>query len=153
MGDLLVKLYDLPARREVAGIDVRRGLPPEEHLVSAWVDATFAPGWASECGAAFAHQPVGCDIATRAGALVGFACWDATARGFLGPIGTLESERGRGIGAALLLECLHAMAAHGYGYAIIGAVGPREFYERVVEVIDIPGSAPGVYRGLLRAER
>ena len=153
MGDLLVKLYDLPTRREVAGIDVRRGLPPEEHLVSAWVGATFAPAWASECRAAFAHQPVGCHVATRADALVGFACWDATARGFLGPIGTLESERGHGIGAALLLECLHAMAAHGYGYAIIGAVGPREFYERVVEVFDIPGSAPGVYRGLLRAGR
>ena len=45
------------------------------------------------------------------------------------------------------------MAAHGYGYAIIGAVGPREFYERVVEVFDIPGSAPGLYRGLLRAGR
>lgn len=153
MGDLLVKLYGLPARREVAGVEVRRGLPPEEHLVSGWVGATFAPAWASECRAAFAHQPVGCHVATRDGVLVGFACWDATARGFLGPIGTLESERGRGIGAALLLDCLHAMAAQGYGYAVIGAAGPRAFYDRVVEVFEVPGSAPGVYRGLLRAGR
>ena len=50
----------------------------------------------------------------------------------------------------MLLECLHAMAAHGYGYAIIGGVGPRAFYERVVEVLEIPGSTPGVYRGKLR---
>lgn len=148
--DLLVKLYDLPARREIPGVELRRAVPPEQHVVSAWVGATFGPGWTSECVIAFAHQPVGCHIATRDGAVIGFACWDATARGFFGPLGTLENERGRGIGAAVLLECLHAMAAHGYGYAIIGGVGPRAFYERVVEVLEIPGSTPGVYRGMLR---
>ena len=140
-----------------AGVGTSLGRPAggEPFIIAIAIFATFvdAPGWSSECRAAFAHQPVGCHIATRADALVGFACWDATARGFFGPMGTLESERGRGIGSALLLECLHAMAAHGYGYAIIGAVGPREFYQRVVEVVDIPGSAPGVYRGLLREGR
>ena len=42
------------------------------------------------------------------------------------------------------------MAAHGYGYAVIGAAGPKAFYERVVEVLEIPGSVPGIFRGLLR---
>ena len=50
--------------------------------------------------------------------------------------------------AALLLQCLHAMRA--YGYAIIGGVGPKAFYERVVPVMEIPGSSPGIYQGLRR---
>lgn len=149
MTDLLVRLYDLPPRRAVDTIEVRRGLPPEKEAVTAWVRACFGPGWASECDVAFAHQPVGCHVAVRDGEVLGFACWDATARGFFGPMGTLEKERGKGIGAALLLDCLYAMAAHGYGYAVIGGVGPRAFYESVVEVIDIPGSEPGMYRGML----
>lgn len=152
MPDLLVKLYDLPARRLVAGVTIRRALPPEKHVVTAWVHATFGPAWASECDVAFAHQPIGCHVALRDGIVLGVACWDATALGFFGPIGTHESERGKGIGAALLLDCLHAMAAHGYGYGVIGGVGPRAFYERVIDVFEIPGSAPGVYRGMLRAE-
>jgi GNAT superfamily N-acetyltransferase len=148
--DLLVRLYDLPGRRSVTGVEVRRALPPEKHAVGAWVLAVFGAHWASECEVAIAHQPVGCHIALRDGALVGMACWDATARGFFGPLGTLESERGKGIGAALLLDCLHAMAAHGYAYAVIGGVGPKAFYDRVVPTLEIPGSSPGIYRGLLR---
>ena len=150
MPDLLVKLYDLPARRAVDGVDVRRALPPEKHVVTTWMRETFGSHWASECEVALAHQPVGCHLALRAGAILGVACWDATARAFFGPIGTLESERGKGIGAALLLECLHAMAAHGYGYAVIGGAGPKAFYDRVVTTSEIPGSSPGIYRGMLR---
>ncbi len=150
MTDLLVRLYDLPARRALAGIDVRRALPPEKHAVTTWMRETFGLHWASECDVAFAHRPVGCHVALREGEVLGAACWDATARGFFGPIGTIESERGKGIGAALLLDCLHAMAAHGYGYAIIGGVGPVAFYERVVAITEIPGSSPGIYRGMLR---
>jgi len=150
VADLLVKLYDLPARQVVEGIDVRRALPPEKDLIGTWVRETFGRPWASECEIAFAHQPVGCHIAVRGGSVLGFACWDATARGFFGPIGTIESERGNGIGSALLIDCLHAMAAHGYGYAVIGGIGPKTFYDRVVPTIEIPGSSPGIYRGLLR---
>ncbi len=150
MTDLLVRLYGLPERRSVEGVDVRRALPPERHVVATWMRETFGEHWASECDVAFAHQPVGCHVALRDGAILGVACWDATARGFFEPLGTIESERGKGIGAALLLDCLHAMAAHGYGYAVIGGVGPKAFYYRVVQCVEIPGSSPGIYRGLLR---
>jgi hypothetical protein len=61
-----------------------------------------------------------------------------------------EAGRGRGVGAAPLVQCLHAMRAHGYAYAIIGGVGPRAFYERVVPVMEIPGSSPGINQGMLR---
>ena len=74
----------------------------------------------------------------------------STARGFFGPLGVAEAWRTKGVGAALLLQCLHAIRAHGYAYAIIGGVGPKAFYEKVVPVMEIPGSSPGIYQGLLR---
>jgi GNAT superfamily N-acetyltransferase len=61
-----------------------------------------------------------------------------------------ETYRGRGIGKALLLACLHDMWAQGYGYAIIGWAGPVDFYIRAVGAIVIPDSSPGIYRGMLK---
>ena len=150
MADLLVKLYDLPPERPVAEVDVRRALAPEKHTVIAWVGATFGPRWASEADVSFSGHPVRCHIATAGGELIGFACWDATARGFFGPEGVAETSRGKGVGGALLLQCLHAMRAKGYVYAVIGGVGPKAFYEKIVPVMEIPGSSPGIYRGMLR---
>jgi predicted N-acetyltransferase YhbS len=60
--------------------------------------------------------------------------------------------RGRGIGAALLMASLHAMREQGYAYAVIGAAGPIDFYQKAVGGLVIPDSWPGLYRGLLRAQ-
>ena len=54
------------------------------------------------------------------------------------------------IGAALLLACLSAMREEGYGYAVIGSVGPADFYKKICGAVEIEGSSPGVYRGMLR---
>lgn len=156
--DLLVKLYELPdpapavgALRE-QGIAIRRVLPCEKHLVTDWVRRTFHAAWASECDTAIHRQPVSCFVATEGERLVGFACHEATCRGFFGPAGVVPDRRGRGIGKALLLACLEAMRAMGYAYAVIGAAGPVEFYARAVGAVPIEGSAPGIYRGRLKDE-
>ena len=99
---------------------------------------------------ALSCHPVSCFIAIEKDAILGFACYDATCKDFFGPIGVAEQARGRGIGKALLLTCLHAMAAQGYAYAIIGGVGPTDFYTRAVDAIPIEGSEPGIYTGMLR---
>ena len=155
MPDLLVKLYTLPdlapenVTLQQKGIELRRSLAPEKHIVVNWVREKFSEGWASETDVAYSIQPVSCYVATQEGRLLGFACYDATTRNFFGPTGVDESQRGKGIGKALLLACLHDMRAHGFGYAIIGAAGPVDFYVRAVGAIPIPDSWPGVYRGLL----
>jgi GNAT superfamily N-acetyltransferase len=152
--DLLVKLYELPALDlaglEAAGLTVRRPLAPERRLVCDWVAREFEPGWASETEVAFASRPASCFVAIEEQAVLGFACYDATARGVFGPTGVTPSARGRGIGAALLLASLWAMRGEGYAYAVIGAAGPIDFYRRMVGGIVIPGSWPGLYRGMLR---
>jgi predicted N-acetyltransferase YhbS len=112
---------------------------------------TFGQAWASECDVAFSHHPVSCLIATEGGRIVGFACYECTCKNFFGPTGVSESKRGLGIGKALFLACLHAMASDGYAYAIIGGAGPREFYAKTAGATTIEGSSPGVYRDFLKA--
>lgn len=156
MTDMLVKLYDLPAldpfleRARAAGVDIRRALPPEKHYILAWIRAHFGEAWVSEADVACNAKPPTCFVAVRDGALVGFGCYDATGLGLFGPTGVGEAARGGGIGAALLVACLHAMAARGYFYAVIGGVGPKEFYAKTVGAVEIPDSTPGPYRGMLR---
>jgi hypothetical protein len=156
MGDLLVRLYDLPevpseAKVAAAGIVIRRALPPERHFLTDWVGKHFSPYWVSEVEMAMSHLPATCWIAVRDNRILGFACHDATARGFFGPTGVDEAERGQGIGEALLFATLRGMRESGYGYAVIGSPGPVEFYKRRLDALDIPKSDPGIYAGMLRS--
>jgi Acetyltransferase (GNAT) family len=157
--DMLVKLYDLPetgaALDELRklGIDVRRALAPEKHQVTAWVRNNFAEDWASETEVAFTRQPISCFVAVKHGRIVGFACHDATCRNFFGPTGVAPQERNNGVGTGLLFACLEAMKQQGFGYAIIGGVGPAAYYSKVAGAVPIEGSEPGVYRGLLRSSQ
>ena len=151
MTDLLVKLYELPLQAQLdPAVTVRRALAPEKRFLADWVAREFGAGWASELEVAFARLPLACLVAHRGQEVLGFACYDAVARGFFGPTGVAAAARGQGIGKALLLATLQAMSSEGYAYAIIGGAGPVEFYVRSVGAIPIPGSDPGIYRGLLR---
>jgi predicted N-acetyltransferase YhbS len=153
--DCLVNLYSrrmaaLAERVETVEATIRVALPPELHIVQNWVREHFSEYWVSEVTAAMAHQPPGCLIAVVDGELAGFACYDATARGFFGPTGVSEAHRGKGIGLALLSRTLEAMKAHGYAYAIIGGVGPMDFYANAVGAVPIAADREDIYQGLLR---
>lgn len=156
MTDMLVKLYELPplapvlAQQADQGILLRRAIAPEKHHVLAWVRQHFSEYWASEVDVAYSNHPPGCYLAVEGEQLRGFACYDATCKGFFGPTGVQEDQQGRGIGKALLLACLHGMYEAGYGYAIIGGVGPADFYSKVAGAVLIPDSTPGMYKGMLR---
>jgi GNAT superfamily N-acetyltransferase len=154
MSDLLVKLYALPPFSVSLPPDVavRRAFAAEKRFVCDWVAGRFDSGWASECEVAFARLPVACFVAVRERQLLGFACYDATARGFFGPTGVVELERKHGLGSALLSAALHDMAAQGYAYAIIGAADSVEFYRKHAGAIEIPDSDPGFYRGKIKRE-
>lgn len=155
--DMLVPLYNLDGvsvRTDHVGeqgITIRHAMAYERDLILDWVRQSFgADGspWAGECEVALSRVPVSCHIATRDGELLGFACFDATARGMFGPTGTDEKARGLGVGAALLVASLAAMREAGYAYAVIGGVGEhvRGFYQKVVAAVEIADSEPGIYR-------
>ena len=151
MADMLVRLYALPdpapalARAARASVQIRRAEPWERDSLLAFVRATFGDGWIAECAAAFARMPVACFVAVRDAAIVGFACHDVTRRNFFGPAGVAPDARGAGAGAALTLAALAAMREAGYAYAIVGGVGPAEFYARVAGAKVIEDSTPGIY--------
>ena len=155
MIDMLVRLYDIPDSaalyQEVkeSGITLRRARAFEKHTVAAFVRTHFSEKWISEAEISLTRQPIACFIATRDQQIIGFACFDTTQRGFFGPTGVSESARGLGLGKALLMKSLEALREMGYAYAIIGGVGPKEFYAKNCGAIEIPGSDPGTYTDLL----
>ena len=152
MADLLVKLYAFQPsdRPPPEGVTVRRAFAAEKRLVAQWVSKHFGERWASECEISFMRQPIACFVATRDFDVLGFATYDATAKGFFGPTGVMEEARQKGIGRALLTATLHDMASQGYAYGIIGATTSIEFYQKEVAAIEIPESTPGFYQGMLK---
>jgi predicted N-acetyltransferase YhbS len=155
---MLVNLLRLPtpdAAFDVltsAGVVIRRAQPWELTAVREFVGGAFSLAWADEISVGFARQPVSVYVALREGRLVGFAAYECTRKNFFGPTGVVEDERGRGTGRALLLASLWGLREMGYAYAVIGGVGPAEFYERAVGATLIPDSSPGIYADPLRLD-
>ncbi|WP_437603860.1 GNAT family N-acetyltransferase [Sorangium sp. So ce590] len=151
MSDMLVNLLKLPPLEPVieamrrASVVVRRAAPYEITRVRRFVEQRFTTAWADEISVGYANKPISIYLAIRDGEVIGFSAYECTRRGFFGPTGVAESERGHGVGKALLLASLHGLAQMGYAYGIIGGVGPAEFYARTVGATLIPDSAPGVY--------
>jgi hypothetical protein len=178
MSDLLVKLYALPdaapdvARLEAQSIFIRQAEPGEKRTIVEWVSKHFLdPSWAVGCEWSIQREPISCYIAVEKEAtftpsadpyvlprekLVGFACYDVSSKGMFGPLGVQEDYRERGIGRALTLVALRAMAAERYAYAVIGWASSVEFYQKAVGkaagAILIEDSQPGIFRGQLYGE-
>ena len=160
MADMLASLVDLPdirpliAKQREEGIVIRRAHTFELTPVREFILKHFGVGWADETSAGFANKPVTVFIAIdqtgQKSKIVGFAAYECTCRDFFGPTGVDPEYRGRGIGKALLLAALHGLRELGYAYAIIGGVGPSEFYKKCCGAIEIPNSTPGIYRDMLK---
>ena len=153
---MLVNLLKLPPLQplieemKAAGVNMRRAQPFELTPVRQFIEQNFSVAWADEVSVGFAHKPVTVYIATRDGHVIGFAGCECTRKAFFGPTGVAESERGRGVGKALLIAALWGLRELGYVYGIIGHAGPIEFYQEAVGAVVIPDSEPGIYEDLLR---
>ena len=59
MSDMLIKLYALEEdwhflnEQKKLGVDIRKPIGPENHVILNWVSTQFSAGWASETAAAF----------------------------------------------------------------------------------------------------
>ena len=162
MPDMLVPLLKLPpagalealnAELRAQGVIIRRAHPFESTAIQAFIAQNFSVGWADEIMPCYTRQPISLYIAIRDGSVIGFGAYEATRRNFFGPTGVLESERGAGIGKALLLACMHGLRDMGYAYGIIGGVGPIPFYEKSVGATVIPDSTPGIYTDMLKRDQ
>ena len=143
-GDMIVNLTTLDYSFELEdGVKLKRAFPADKSRILEFVGKHFSQNWVNETEYALMQNPPCCFIATREGELIGFACYDASAKGFFGPTGLSESERRHGMGRALLMRTLAAMREAGYGYAIIGWVGDAAgFYEKCASARYIEGGEP-----------
>jgi len=155
MTDMLVNLLKLPPLgtaidelRAKEDIILRRANPWELTRAREFAQK-WAITWADEVTVGFSRQPVSVFLAIQAGDIVGFCAYECTRRNYLGPMGVDESLRGEGIGRLLLLASLWSMREMGYSYAIIGGVGPVEFYQKSCGATVIEGSDRGVYVDML----
>ena len=153
---MLVNLLKLPPLQPLldemsaAGVNIRRAQPFEFTPVRQFIGQSFSVSWADEVSVGFAHKPVTVYIATREGRVIGFAGYECTRKAFFGPTGVAQSERGRGVGKALLIAALWGLRELGYVYGIIGHAGPIEFYQEAVGAVVILDSDPGIYEDLLK---
>lgn len=157
MTDMLVILRDLkPVESELLelenhhGITIRKPIAPEKSILVDWVNTRFGAGWSSEVEVACSSVPSKCFVAQKEGELLGFAVFDVSSRGFFGPTGVAEEYRGLGIGKILLVKSLEALKDMGFAYAIIGGVGPVEFYKKTVGAMVIEGSSRSIYANMLK---
>lgn len=160
MSDLLVNLYQMEQsfdeeELKKRGIVIKRALIPDKNKILDFVRENYGDGWTSECEYSLFNTPISCFIAVKEKEIIGFSCYDATARGFFGPIGISPNLKGGGIGQALLFRTLEAMKEDGYGYAVIGwAANAVGFYEKCLKVYEIPDSEPnqGIYNRLVQMD-
>jgi GNAT superfamily N-acetyltransferase len=114
------------------GVEIRRAADSDRERLSRFVVSAFSDEkWGGASAVAYARGPASAFIALQAGEIVGSAFYDVAFLGYFGAMGVRETDRRRGIGARLLVAALGDMALKGYAYAVIGDVGPMEFYEKV----------------------
>lgn len=160
MADMLVKLYNVPDSRDLEkrlleeGIRIKKALAPDRSKIVEFSRTCAKDDYSDEVSAAFSNNPITCYIATRDKKIIGFACYEATAKDFFGPMAVSETERKRGIGKALLLKSLESMQELGYAYAIIGwpTTSAIDFYRKCVDAVMIEERSSGVYRRMIEID-
>ncbi len=121
------------------GVEIRRARMTESDTIAGWVRENINPNWGVVCEVALEQTPPNCYIAYQTSAadeselspetIIGFACYDVVTKGVFGPSGVRENlHDSGGISTALLLSCLHAMAAEENAHAVIGWAGTTEGY-------------------------
>jgi mycothiol synthase len=123
---------EVTARLRAEGITLRRAEGDEIGATAAMARETFSATWEAEVSEAARFAPPPLFIAREGDRIVSFAAYDVTGPARFGPTGTDPAYRKRGIGGALLKECLRGLRDRGETIAEIGWAGPIAFYARAV---------------------
>ena len=140
---VLRDLAPVLAEQAANGVEIRRAQPNESDKITGWVNEHINRNWTVVCEVALEQKPPCCYIAIEMNQtpisidkpfelspenILGFACYDVVREGVFGPSGVREDQQESDISTALLLACLHAMAAEKYPYAVIGWAGTTGGY-------------------------
>jgi len=151
--NLMVLDYVPSQKLKDAGFVVRRAHVVDKKAILDFVGRNFSGGeaWQAECETALHNSPPSCFLATKGNEIVGFACYDATAKDYFGPLGVDPNYRGLHLGVELLRISLEALKNEGYAYAIIGWPSDARFYAQHAGAIEIPSGEPhnSIYRNTI----
>ena len=151
--DMITNLYRLPKLEDRKDtIQIKRAFAGDKGAILNFIKSNFSDSWVYEAEHAIMQEVPKCFIAVEDKKVIGFACYDSSAKGFFGPIGVHPDYRGKNVGQSLLLRTLYAMKEYGYGYAVIGWVGDAEmFYRKTVDAEFIKGGNPenNVYSNMI----
>lgn len=134
------KMDTLPPLTGVAGYTLLRVDASNRGFVLDWIGRRFAPVWALEAGRALDGPRHALHVAFADSDFqtpVAFAAADGNNQGlgWFGPAGTEGAHRGKRLGEALLLRCLHDV--RGLPEAgVIAWIGPKEFYRKTVGAVE-----------------
>jgi predicted N-acetyltransferase YhbS len=130
----------MPETSVIGDVMIRRANLADYDSVVSFVKAEFGDRWLRSVHNGFQQTPIPIFIAHAGNQILGFACYDVVQmkKGVFGPMGTSLHYRQKGLGKALLHNCLSEMQRNGYAYAIIDNAGPLEFYESACGAVVIP---------------
>lgn len=153
MPDMLINLYEQSFNKEknIDTITIKRVLAPDRRKVIEFVKKNFDDNFVDECKVSLSNNPITCYVAVRNHDVIGFISYEATAKNFVGPMGVLESERGKGIGTKLMMCALASMREMGYAYAIIGSSSEKNvsFHQHVSNAKIIDSKTNGIYNRMI----
>lgn len=115
------------------GYRVRRATEDDREAFDAYARKIWTAGWAIEGELGLKHDPVSLFIAERTRddetEIVGFSVYETNqGLGCFGPTGVSIDHQGRGLGKKLLWATLLDMKELGRKQAVIGWIGPVDFY-------------------------
>ena len=108
-GDMIVSLYNLPEIKVNENIKIKRAFVGDKDIILDFVGKYFRKNWVYEVEHSLMEEVSKCFVATEDGKIIGFACYDSSAKGFFGPIGVEPKRRGENIGQAFLVRTLSAI--------------------------------------------
>ena len=122
MADMLVKLFNIsmPVNEEEKllenGIRIKRALATDRSKIIEYSKTCGGQDYSDEVRAAFANNPITCYIAAKDKELIGFACFEATAKNFFGPMAVSEESH---------LSCITVFRNSSLKIVIMGSSGQR----------------------------
>ena len=158
--DMIIKLWtlrddpELFKNLEADGYEIRRVMSPNISYIYKFINKNFAPetensSWADEAVPAILSG--NCFICVKDEEPVGFMCCEATAKGFVGPLGVLPEHRGHGIACALYISVARQMQALGYKYAVAGWIheGGLKVIGKYTDYLLAEGASEGSYKDMI----
>ena len=96
MADMLAKLYNIPNSYEIEkklleeGIKIKKALSPDRSKIVDFSKTCANEDYSDEVKASFSNNPITCYIATKEKKIIGFACYEATAKKFFWSYGGIR---------------------------------------------------------------